>query len=103
MVYDRWTVPMEPLQEDVLELSSENRKKRKKDHCLSLERELDQEMLLLDGGKRKNQAAQFSAGGSRSYVHDTSVRKGGTTERKPRVHKQRSTITVLESQLDHSM
>ena len=55
-------VKMEPLQDEVFKLASERRKRRKKDDYLSLERDLEQEVLLLKTSRRRNQAAPYSGG-----------------------------------------
>ena len=90
-------VRMEPLQDEVLKLTSEKRKRRKKDESLNLEKDLQQEMLLLNRSKRRNKSAPCSGGSShcRAYTHDTSLRKGGTTKPKARaVQKQKSTLAI---------
>ena len=89
---------MESLHDDLLKLSSEMRKRKKRDDCLNLEKELDQEILLLD--KRKSRAAPCSSH-SRSYTHDTSIRKGGTTKPRARMHKKKTTLdTELKTSQD---
>ena len=49
-------------------------------------------MLLLKSSRRRNEAAPYSGGSShrRTYTHDTSVRKGGTTKPKAKVHRNKS-------------
>lgn len=91
---------MDSLHNEVLKLTSEKRKRKSKDDCLNLEKELEQEILLLRG-KRRSQAAPSTSSRSshcRAYSHDTSVRKGGTT--KPAKHRKKNTPDVLETPSD---
>ena len=93
---------MDSLHDEVSKLTSEKRKRKRKDDCLNLEKELEQEILLLRG-KRRSQAAPSTSGRSshcRAYTHDTSVRKGGTSKPKPRVHRKKNTPDVLETPSD---
>ena len=82
----------------VSKLTSEKRKRQRKDDCLNLEKGLEQELQFLRG-KRRSKAAPSSSVSShcRVYTHDTSVRKGGTTKPKPRVHRKKSAPDPLET------
>ena len=89
---------MDSLHDELSKLTSEKRKRQRKDDCLNLEKGLEQELLFLRG-KRRSKAAPSSSVSShcRVYTHDTSVRKGGTTKPKPRVHWKKSAPDPLET------
>ena len=94
----RLFVRMDSLHDELSKLTSEKRKRQRKDDCLNLEKGLEQELLFLRG-KRRSKAAPSSSVSShcRVYTHDTSVRKGGTTKPKPRVHRKRIAPDPLET------
>ena len=72
------------------------RKRRKKDglSCANLEKQLEEEIFLLKD-KRRSRPVPGSA--SRTYTHDTSIRKAGTTKPKARLPRQRITPFRPES------